>query len=281
MDLQIREHNLIAYNNIVDSFKTRNKACVVHATGTGKAYIALQLIRDMKESETAIYVTSYAPNLVTFKELVMKYLPEKYGSVDFVIYAGLKRYVQEKHNASDYIILDEFHRCGADVWGEYVDALLIANPNAKILGLSATPIRYLDNERDMSDEMFDGNVVSELSLKDALTKGILPAPDYYASIYSFDEDIKNAEEKINGLSGDKKEKAQSLLKKAKRMIEEASGIDEFFRENNVTNREADELQCKSDETEESWCAFLSGGGKIYDDPMDFCDEYYKFVWRGV
>lgn len=231
MDLQIREHNLAAYNNVVDSFKTSNKSCVVHATGTGKAYIALQLIRDMKCSETAVYVTSYVPNLVTFKELVMKYLPEKYSSVDFVIYAGLKRYVEEKHRSSNYIILDEFHRCGADVWSQSVDALLDVNKRAKVLGLSATPIRYLDNERDMSDEMFDGNVVSELNLKDALTKGILPTPDYYASIYSFEEDIKNAEEKINGLSGEKKEQAQAILKKAKRMIEEASGIDEFFREN--------------------------------------------------
>lgn len=60
----------------------------------------------------------------------------------------------------DYIVLDEFHRCGAEMWGDGVDRLLSLYPDTPILGLSATAIRYLDNQRNMADELFDGNIAS-------------------------------------------------------------------------------------------------------------------------
>lgn len=40
-----------------------------------------------------------------------------------------------------YIILDEFHRCGAEQWGAGVQRLLALYPNTPILGLSTTNIR--------------------------------------------------------------------------------------------------------------------------------------------
>ena len=60
----------------------------------------------------------------------------------------------------DYIILDEFHRCGAQMWGVGVQNLLELFPQVPLLGLTATNIRYLDNQRDMADELFVGNVAS-------------------------------------------------------------------------------------------------------------------------
>ncbi len=73
----------------------------------------------------------------------------------------------------DYIVLDEFHRCGAEMWGKCVQALLSVYPDAPILGLSATNIRYQDNQRDMADELFDGNVASEMTLGEAIVRGVL------------------------------------------------------------------------------------------------------------
>ena len=60
----------------------------------------------------------------------------------------------------DFIVFDEFHRYGAEMWGTGVQTLLSAYPHVPVLGLSATAIRYLDNQRDMADELFDGNVAS-------------------------------------------------------------------------------------------------------------------------
>ncbi|MFR5880821.1 MAG: hypothetical protein ACLUEQ_08455 [Cloacibacillus evryensis] len=43
---------------------------------------------------------------------------------------------------------------------------------AAVLGLSATNIRYLDNQRDMADELFDGNIASEMTLGEAVVRGM-------------------------------------------------------------------------------------------------------------
>ena len=85
----------------------------------------------------------------------------------------------------DYIVLDEFHRCGAVEWGKGVDRLLSTYPDAPILGLSATPTRYLDNRKDMADELFDGNVASEMTLGEAIVRNILLPPVYITSVYSY------------------------------------------------------------------------------------------------
>lgn len=85
----------------------------------------------------------------------------------------------------DFIILDEFHRCGAKLWGQGVQKLLQTYPDVPILGLSATAIRYLDNQRDMTDELFDGNIASEMTLGEAIVRGILSPPKYILSIFSY------------------------------------------------------------------------------------------------
>lgn len=94
---------------------------------------------------------------------------------------------------ADYIVLDEFHRCGAAAWGKGVARLLAHLPKAKLLGLSATSVRYLDNRRDMSDELFEGNVASEMTLGEAIVKGILPSPVYVTALYSCKRDLSRWE----------------------------------------------------------------------------------------
>ena len=89
----------------------------------------------------------------------------------------------QKVNAS-HIVLDEFHRCGADKWGKSVNEFLRINSNAKVMGLSATPIRPSDG-KNMVEEMFDGKMASELTLVDALEQNILPLPVMVTAIYSF------------------------------------------------------------------------------------------------
>ena len=59
---------------------------------------------------------------------------------------------------------------GAERWGEKVQKLLELCPNAKLLGLTATSVRYLDNNRDMAEELFDGCVASEMTLGEAIVR---------------------------------------------------------------------------------------------------------------
>ena len=62
--------------------------------------------------------------------------------------------------------------------------MLSLYPDAKVLGLSATNIRYLDNKRDMADELFDGRIASNMTLGEAIVRGILTPPKYVLSVFS-------------------------------------------------------------------------------------------------
>lgn len=75
-------------------------------------------------------------------------------------------------------------------WGRSVTKLLEAHSAAKLLDLSATSIRYLDNQRDMAQELFDGCIASEMTLGEAIARGILPTPRYVVGMYSYDDEIK-------------------------------------------------------------------------------------------
>lgn len=71
-----------------------------------------------------------------------------------------------------------------------MERLLSAYHGTPILGLSATAIRYLDNQRNMTDEFFDGNIASEISLGEAIVRGILAPPKYVLSAFSCQKDLE-------------------------------------------------------------------------------------------
>ena len=130
----------------------------------------------------------------------------------------------------DYIILDEFHRCGAAMWGQGVQKLLSMYPKARVLGLSATAIRYLDNQRDMSDELFDGNVASEMTLGEAIVRGILSPPKYVLSVFSYQKDLAKYERRVRmAKSRVIRDEGEKQLEALRRALEQADGLDEIFR----------------------------------------------------
>lgn len=130
----------------------------------------------------------------------------------------------------DYIVLDEFHRCGAQVWGTGVQAVLDCYPNVPMLGLSATNIRYLDNQRDMADELFDGNIASQMSLGEAIVRGILNPPKYVLSVFSCQKDLGKYRQHIRSAKSKAvRDEGEKYLGALRRALEKADGLDEIFR----------------------------------------------------
>ena len=95
----------------------------------------------------------------------------------------------------DHIVLDEFHHLGADKWGASVERFLNINSNAKVMGLTATPIRSSDG-KDMVEYLFDGEIDSEITLKECFERGILKTPTLINGIYSFEEEIISIENSL-------------------------------------------------------------------------------------
>ena len=193
MDINsLHEHNREAYQKVMHHFNEgHQKACVVHATGTGKSYIIGAVATHFNK------ILVVAPNNYVISQV------QSTVSRDDVYYITYMQLMSDADNKStsadgyDLIVFDEFHRTGAERWSEGVRHVLHQNPEARIFGTSATPVRYLDNGRDMAEELFDGQVVSTLTVQDAWVRGILLPPVYTMAIEDFNTISKDCLDKIN------------------------------------------------------------------------------------
>lgn len=59
-----------------------------------------------------------------------------------------------------------------------------------VLGFSVTNISCLENQRDMADKLFDGNIASETTLGEAAVRGIRNLLTYITSIYTYQKDYE-------------------------------------------------------------------------------------------
>ena len=245
------DYNQDAYVKLVDAMEKDGKACAIRATGTGKMYLAIKWLNDNPDkpfvyvAPTNVILNRFVDNLIEvyfpdnadkLKKLVLedeiKYLEQNLGfDLHLYTYAKIHRMSTEdmqKVNAS-HIVLDEFHRCGADKWGKSVNEFLLINSNAKVMGLSATPIRPSDG-KNMVEEMFDGKMASELTLVDALEQNILPLPVMINAIYSFEDEIVSLESRLFNKKYDpeKQKEIDKTLKQVKQLIGQSGGVKAIF-----------------------------------------------------
>ena len=202
MGLELYAHNREAYERAVEMMAGCGKAAVVHPTGTGKSFIGFELAR-RHAAARVLWLTPSEYIVRTQLENWEKAGAEACGNIQFVTYSKLMLLAEDELAllCPEYIVLDEFHRCGAEKWGQGVQRLLAAYPRAGLLGLSATNVRYLDNQRDMAQELFEGHIASYMTLGEAVVRGILPAPVYVSSVYSYRQSLGAYEEKVKAVRG--------------------------------------------------------------------------------
>ena len=237
MGISLFKHNQTAYEKVCSLLAETGKAAVIHPTGTGKSFIAFKLCKEHPESK----VCWLSPSEYIFETQVENLretgadVPE---NIRFYTYAKLM-YMGEAELAAiqpDFIILDEFHRCGAEVWGQGVQNLLSCYPEAQLLGLSATHIRYLDNQRDMAAELFDGNIAAEMSLGEAIVRGILNPPKYVLSVFSYQKDLERYQYRVShARTKAVRDAANDYLEALRRALEKADGLDVIF-DKHMTDR---------------------------------------------
>ena len=232
--LRLFEHNEKAYRAAVRMMEQYGKAAIVHPTGTGKSYIAFKLIEDNPEK----VVIWLSPSKYIFKtqlESLKRNDPDfPLANIHFYTYAKLMCCTQAQLDEiaaqkPAYIIFDEFHRAGAGCWGESTVALLKLCPDAKFLGLTATNIRYLDNNRDIAEELFDSRVASNMTLGEAIVMGILPAPKYVTTVYQYQKALAKYQARVDNLrTPGIQDVNQKYLDALRRALEQADGLDKVF-----------------------------------------------------
>ncbi|MCD8338215.1 MAG: Helicase associated domain protein [Lachnospiraceae bacterium] len=276
LEVVLYEHNMSAYNAAVDMMKRTGKAAIIHPTGTGKSFIGFRLCADLMETDPRSPLTAagvgipekaseevfenafekascaagfagkrvlwLSPSEYIFKTQLENLKAANGGEVPaniiFCTYAKLMWMSDEEiaEICPAYIILDEFHRCGAQMWGQGVQKLLSIFPDTPILGLSATNIRYLDNQRDMAEELFDGNIASEMTLGEAIVRGILNPPKYVLSVYSCQQSFEKYERRVRNTKNKAvRDTCEQYLEELKRALEMSEGLDEIF-DRHMTDR---------------------------------------------
>ncbi len=245
-ELGLQKHQQAAYQSVQKAYETKDKASVVIPTGCGKSFIALQLMTDNKDKRILFMAPSNAIKNQMYN-YIAKYIvgeepsgnrparmiaDEYFPNLKIILYPSLLRVTDEqmeKLNA-DIIIMDELHRTGADRWGEKVNTLLEQNPYAKILGLTATPDRM--DDKNVIDDLFEGNIDYELTLVDALRDGIVKAPTYVKCDYALGEYLEGIRTAISNCNDEQKKKElQDKYDKMRRIVDQADGIPELFARN--------------------------------------------------
>ena len=199
--IDLYPHNKVVFNKVLENLKTHNKVGVVQATGTGKGKLAACFVEFLMYHKSNAKILIVAP----LRSILQNYQDNfdlDFQGVKYITYQKLYKLsdldIISIIKTYDLIILDEFHRCGAEEWGKKVRVLFdyINNASCKIMGLTATPIRFLDNSRDMGVELFEGNIIQGVNLEDAIIDGILPGFVYNACYFGVEKVLKDVSDKL-------------------------------------------------------------------------------------
>lgn len=231
-------HNQKTYENICRMYgEGIPRVAIVQPTGSGKSLLMAKLIEDNPDSRFFVLSTSHKIN----DQFKSKLDEETLKRIGFNIYCNMPNMKQETMEAlqPDYIMLDEMHRALAKEWSKGIKRLLEMYPNAKVLGLSATPIRYLDRCRNVVNELFGGNLACDMSLSQTILDGILPMARYVCGVYSYEKDTESLNKRIEKSCNSEEEKKELLkeLKALKENLDKANGVADIFKKYIVTGNE--------------------------------------------
>ena len=224
--VELYPHNEAAYRAVIKGFGQHRIGAVVQATGTGKSYLLARYIADHAEERILVL----APNITILNEIrkaVGFHAPHVcYRTFQSLIYRRENQVVIK----TDHILIDEFHHFGAEIWGGALREVIENNPQAHVLGTSATPVRP-EGMIDTVDLYFEGNLFYELTLPQAWYYHILPVPVLVQSAYGLDNELNRLQKKLDrsDCSKKRKEGVQKKIDLARVDFKEALGASEVIR----------------------------------------------------
>ena len=114
-------------------------------------------------------------------------------------------------------------------WGKKFKKFLEDNPQAKLLGLSATPIRH--DGANVVERIFKDAVASQKSLLEAMEEGIIYPPKYVVPDFVREDELKTLLEKIEQAEGARKEELKAMYDELALKSANAPGIPQLMEEN--------------------------------------------------
>ena len=267
MSLKLQEHQQEAYDSVKRLHKENRFASVIFPTGCGKSFVALKLMEENPNKRILFLSPSHAIKNQMYNYIV-RYLGNNEEQGDesrasesevrkilpnfrCMLYQTLlsqkpsARKIIESLNP-DIIIMDEVHHIKtidddedkqenekeSNRWGQRVKELLDMYPQAKVLGLTATPERT--DRVNVVERLFEGHIASEITLIEALESGriAVKAPRYVTADYALSGELEGLLEQIEACEDEsKKKKLLEKYDKLRKIVEEAEGVEELLKKN--------------------------------------------------
>lgn len=250
--IELYDHNQKDYEAMCAMLEERGRVCLVKPPSDGKAILGMHLAEE-HPAKLFLWVNPNVMHMEAQKSNAIRQSKKGKGRAhDFsnvvtMTYQGLLAIADngtlpvldrdEPDRELDYIIIDEFHHAGAPRWGEGVEALLAAYPEAKLIGFTATPIRFQEAGRDMAEELFGEDIAVNRSVLDAWADPDHPLvpPTYIRTYYSKVEELENIDKlraaaaAIPDAAAKRRDKALADIERLAKYVEEADGVDEVMR----------------------------------------------------
>lgn len=231
--VELFPHNEAAYRAIEAGFRTHRIGAVVQATGTGKSFLIARYMADHANDRLLVV----APNTTILNE-IRQAVGRGKAEGEAVVYRTFQALARGRGGGGtgwipkvDHILIDEFHHSGAEVWGEALGQVIEANPGARVLGTSATPIRP-EGMIDTVDVYFEGNLFYELTLPAAWQYGILPVPLLVQSVYGLEKELDKLQRALDGSDcmPARRSRVQKKLDAARVDFQSSLGASELIRQ---------------------------------------------------
>ncbi|MCX4366109.1 MAG: DEAD/DEAH box helicase family protein [Bacilli bacterium] len=252
-DIKLFSHNEKAYRALVECLLKYPLSFIEHATGTGKSFIILKYLFTKMRHKRILFISLHDE---MFDQLFGKQMhtlgmkKEDFLKFDTLIYHNLIKY-DPKKIVEDYdcIVFDEAHHCGAKEWGKIVEGIkeeVLKHEDKKMIGLTATGIRYLDDYMDVCENFFDGHCASKLNVAEAILKLLLPAPLYINSIISCKDKYERVKKKLDKLPKTKEIlDIQKILDEIGSDIKDNSSVADLLKKYGVHSGEKYIVFCKN------------------------------------
>lgn len=227
MSLDLHPHNQRILAELEDTLEREGRCAVEMATGCGKSFVVYGY-HERHPNERTLIVVPHA-YIASDQWRKIRAIEPSYdlSNVFSMTYAMLHRRAESDDipTGFDCIVLDELHHVGAKKWGEAVRQLIEANPTARLIGTTATPVR--SDGRNPMDHLFGDAHTTPYTLIQAWLDDVLPRPTYVVGAYDItDRFVKVGNEIKTVREARARGELEALYAKLKRHIADgASNVD--------------------------------------------------------
>lgn len=177
-NLTLDEHRAKTVGEILNLLETNDRVCCVRYTGYGKTHFIVRRLLDILKNDNFLILVPRSNLVSNYKKDFIDCKNIKIQTYQYISRNNLELLVN-KYNNIDYIICDECHHLADNIWGTKLDEF-ISTIDAKVLGLTATPIRR--DGIDVISNFFNNIETTSLDLLEGIKYKYIPKIKYVRAL---------------------------------------------------------------------------------------------------